>query len=402
MNILVLNAGSSSLKFQLFAMEDRSVAVVANGRIERIGSDTALFFTEHSDQETTKVFEVLDHTAAIRHVLHALTDVLPQGQGIDAVGHRVVHGGELFHRSVRVTDVVIAQLKKLYDLAPLHNPAHVAGMIAVEANLPNVPQVAVFDTAFHQTMPAHAYRYAIPAVFYHRYKVRKYGFHGTSHRYVSQRVAALCHRPLAEMNVITCHLGNGSSCAAIHRGVSIDTSMGMTPLEGLIMGTRSGDLDPAIVPYIMTKEELSVSEVIAMLNKHSGLVAISGFSGDMREIIARKEQGDGQAQLAFAMFAYRLRKYIGAYVAAMDGLDALVFTAGIGEHSVELRQAVCQSLTFFGIELDEEANMAQHRGERCISTATSRVSVWVIPTNEERVIAEDTYALVQESEGEEA
>jgi acetate kinase len=397
MNILVINAGSSSLKYQLHHMESQTV--LAAGRVERIGSDTAMLTHEAGEQEYHRVLEVLDHNVAVKHVLRLLTD--PQYGGVhdraavDAVGHRVVHGGEAFTQSVLVNADVIRQLKKLYDLAPLHNPAHVTGMLAVEANLPDVPQVAVFDTAFHQTMPPYVYRYPIPTVLYARHKVRKYGFHGTSHMYVSQRAAHLCGKPLEQLKIITCHIGNGASIAAIQGGKSVDTSMGMTPLEGLMMGSRSGDIDPAIVPFVMAKEELSASEINSMLNKHSGLLAVSGFSGDMREIMRRMDEGDAHATLAFEMFAYRLRKYIGAYVAAMDGIDCLVFTAGIGENAAVLRAHVCNRLGFFGITLDEAQNARAQPKERRISTETSQVHVFVIPTNEERVIAEDTYRLVQ-------
>lgn len=395
MNVLVLNAGSSSVKCQLYAMEG-DVRVLARCRVERIGSDTALFVVETPQEERTHVLEVLDHTSAVRHVLHALAGVLQDGARIDAVGHRVVHGGELFSESVRITDAVIAQIKKLYDLAPLHNPAHVSGIRAIEANLPDVPQVAVFDTAFHHTLPEHAYRYAIPSVLYYRHKVRKYGFHGISHMYVSRRIAALLGRAEERVRIVSCHLGNGASVAAIAGGRSIDTSMGMTPLEGLMMGTRSGDIDAAIVPFVMAKEELSASEVQSMLNKHSGLLAVSGVSGDMREIVARRDSGDAAAVLAFEMFVYRLRKYIGAYAVAMDGVDAIVFTAGIGEHAHAVRAAVCARMTVLGVQLDEHANTQTTPLERCISTPQSRVAVWVVPTNEERVIADETYALVRE------
>lgn len=397
MNILVINAGSSSLKYQLHHMASQTA--LAAGRVERIGSDTAILTHEAGEQEYHCVLEVLDHNAAVKHVLRLLTD--PQYGGVDdratvdAVGHRVVHGGEAFTQSVLVTADVIRQLKKLYDLAPLHNPAHVTGMLAVEANLPDVPQVAVFDTAFHQTMPPYVYRYPIPTVLYARHKVRKYGFHGTSHMYVSQRAAHLCGKPLEQLKIITCHIGNGASIAAVQGGKSVDTSMGMTPLEGLMMGSRSGDIDPAIVPFVMAKEELSASEINSMLNKHSGLLAVSGFSGDMREIMRRMDEGDAHAALAFEMFAYRLRKYIGSYVAAMDGIDCLVFTAGIGENAAALRAHVCNRLGFFGIALDEAQNVRAQPKERRISTENSQVDVFVIPTNEERVIAEDTYRLVQ-------
>ncbi|MEC0232201.1 acetate/propionate family kinase [Paenibacillus alba] len=398
MNILVINAGSSSLKYQLFQMKNE--AVLAKGKIERIGMETAILTHEPAGKaEVREVSEILEHTTAIRKVLallvHSEHGVLASTAEIDAVGHRVVHGGESFKNSVLVTDEVKQEIKRLFDLAPLHNPAHMLGIIAVEANMPDVPQAVVFDTAFHQTMPAPAYLYPIPMVLYRKHKVRRYGFHGTSHKYVSERAAAFLGRPLEQLKLVTCHIGNGASCAAILGGQSVDTSMGMTPLEGLMMGTRSGDLDPAIVPYAMGKEDLTLGEISSMLNKHSGLQAISGGSSDMREIVEAMEAGDKNAVLAFDMYEYRLRKYIGAYAAAMNGIDAIVFTAGVGENSELLRKAVCEHLTFLGVEFDEEANRQGRGLERRITTPSSRVQVLVIPTNEELVIAEDTYRLVQ-------
>jgi len=296
---------------------------------------------------------------------------------------------------VLVTPEVKREIRALFDLAPLHNPAHLAGINAVEEVMPGVPQAVVFDTAFHQSMPPTSYMYAIPTVLYRRHKIRRYGFHGTSHEYVSKRAAEFLGRPVQELKMVTCHLGNGASCAAVLGGKSLDTSMGMTPLEGLMMGTRSGDLDPAIVPYAMSKEDLTLSEVSSMLNKHSGLLAISGLSGDMREILEAMDQGHDGARLAFEMFAYRLRKYIGAYAAAMDGLDALVFTAGIGENAPRLRQRVCEGLTFFGVRLDPARNEAVSKEPRRISADDSKVEVLVVPTNEELMIARDTHALVR-------
>ncbi|MGG1515092.1 acetate kinase [Paenibacillus oryzisoli] len=398
MNVLVINAGSSSLKYQLFRMEDASV--LAKGKVERIGMDTAIVTHEPAGgSEFNEVKEILEHTSAIRRVVELLTHpqhgVVSAMSDIDAVGHRVVHGGEAFKHSVLVDDEVKKEIRRLFDLAPLHNPAAMLGILAAEAAMPGVPQAVVFDTAFHQTMTAQAYLYPVPMALYRRHKVRRYGFHGTSHKYVSERAALLLGRPLAEMKLITCHIGNGASCAAILGGQSVDTSMGMTPLEGLMMGTRSGDLDPAIVPYVMGKEELTLGEVNSMLNKHSGLGAISGISSDMREIVEAMEAGDKNAALAFDMYAYRLRKYIGAYAAAMNGVDAIVFTAGIGENSAQLRRAVCEQLTYLGVAFDAEANAVRSSAERRISTADSKVAVLVIPTNEEWVIAQDTYNLVQ-------
>jgi len=397
-NILVINAGSSSLKYQLFDMTDEKV--LAKGRVERIGLDSSIVYQETGDgREVSDVSEILDHTAAVRKMLALLTHpehgVLPDPGGIDAVGHRVVHGGETFKHSVLVTQEVKREIRSLFDLAPLHNPAHLAGINAVEEVLPGVPQAVVFDTAFHQTMPPTSYMYAIPTVLYRRHKIRRYGFHGTSHDYVSRRAAEFIGRPLEELKMVTCHLGNGASCTAVLGGKSYDTSMGMTPLEGLMMGTRSGDLDPAIVPYAMGKEDLTLYEVSSMLNKHSGLLAISGISGDMREILEAMDRGHEGARLAFDMFVYRLRKYIGAYTAAMNGLDALVFTAGIGENSPRLRQCVCEGLTFFGIRIDPVRNEAASNEPRRISADDSKVEVLVVPTNEELMIARDTHALVQ-------
>lgn len=399
MKILVINAGSSSVKFQLYEMEDESV--LAKGKVERIGMDSAILSYEPSGkQEVRQVEEILEHTTAIRKVLDLLTDpehgVLVSTGEIQAVGHRVVHGGESFSSSVIINDEVKQEIKRLFDLAPLHNPAHLLGIQAVERNMPEVPQAVVFDTAFHQTMPPQSYLYPIPMVLYKKHKVRRYGFHGTSHAYVSERAAKLMQRPLDELKLVTCHIGNGASCTAVLNGKSYDTSMGMTPLEGLMMGTRSGDIDPAIVPYAMGKEELTLSEVNSMLNKHSGLMAISGISSDMREIVQAMGTGDRSAALAFDMYEYRLRKYIGAYAAAMNGIDALVFTAGVGENSADLRAAVCRKLTFLGLELDEQANEIRSGEERRISTEGSAVQVWVIPTNEELVIARDTHQLISD------
>ncbi|GFN30697.1 acetate/propionate family kinase [Paenibacillus xylaniclasticus] len=401
MKVLVINAGSSSLKYQLYDMTNEKV--LANGRVERIGMDSSIVTHEKVGKtEVRSVSEILEHTMAVRRVLDMLvnpkTGVIESISEIDAVGHRVVHGGEAFKQSVLVTPEVKLEIRKLFDLAPLHNPAHMMGITAVEANLPDVPQVLVFDTAFHQTMPREAYLYAIPMVLYRRHKVRRYGFHGTSHAYVSEQAAAFLKQPLETLKMVSCHIGNGASCTAIKDGQSIDTSMGMTPLEGLMMGTRSGDLDPAVVPFVMNKEDLSVSEVNSMLNKHSGLQAISGLSSDMREITEAMSEGDKNAKLAFDMYAYRVRKYIGAYAAAMNGIDTLVFTAGVGENSSVLRKAVCDGLTFLGIELDEARNNERRKDTRIISADSSRVKVLVVPTNEELLIARDTYSIVKQQQ----
>ncbi|MCR2802967.1 acetate kinase [Paenibacillus soyae] len=400
MKVLVINAGSSSLKYQLYDMTNEGV--LASGRVERIGMDSSIVTHEPADKpEVRDVSEILDHVTAVKRVIDMLTHsehgVLGAMTEIDAVGHRVVHGGEVFKGSVLVTQEVKLEIKKLFDLAPLHNPAHMMGITAVEANMPGVPQVVVFDTAFHQTMPATSYLYPIPKVLYRRHKIRRYGFHGTSHSYVSDNAARLLGLPLESLKMVTCHIGNGASCAAILDGKSFDTSMGMTPLEGLMMGTRSGDIDPAIVPFVMNKEELTLNEVNSMLNKHSGMLAISGISSDMREVTEAMTGGDENAKLAFDMYTYRLRKYIGAYAAAMNGLDVLVFTAGVGENAPDVRAAVCDGITFFGVELDHELNARRSKEARVISTPGSRVKVLVVPTNEELLIARDTYAIVNET-----
>lgn len=398
MNILVINAGSSSLKYQLYDMTNESV--LSKGRVERIGMESSILTHEvEGEADVREVSEILEHTTAVRKVLDMLTHrkfgVLGSIEEIQAVGHRIVHGGESFRESVLIDDNVKLKIRNLFDLAPLHNPAHMMGILAVEANLPDIPQAVVFDTAFHQTMPQVSYLYAIPKVFYHKHKVRRYGFHGTSHDYVSQQAAAFLGRPLEELKIVSCHIGNGASCTAILNGKSYDTSMGMTPLEGLMMGSRSGDLDPAIVPYAINKEELTLNEVNSMLNKHSGLMAVSGISSDMREVVQAMEEGNEAARLAFEMYAYRIRKYIGAYAAAMNGVDAILFTAGVGENSDVLRKRVCEGLTFLGIEFDDERNAIRSGETRRITKDGSKVDVLVVPTNEELLIARDTYRLVK-------
>lgn len=399
MIVLVINAGSSSLKYQLYNMKDESV--LASGRVERIGMDSSIVTHEPPGKpEVRDVSEILDHVTAVKRVIDMLTHpeygAVASMSEIQAVGHRVVHGGEVFQSSVLVTPDVKLEIRKLFDLAPLHNPAHMMGITAVEANMPNVPQVLVFDTAFHQSMPNTSYLYPIPTVLYSRHKIRRYGFHGTSHQYVSQQGAELLGQPLESLKMVSCHIGNGASCTAILDGKSLDTSMGMTPLEGLMMGTRSGDIDPAIVPFVMNKEELTLNEVNSMLNKHSGMLAVSGISSDMREVVDAMEEGDRKAKLAFDMYTYRVRKYIGSYAAAMNGVDVLVFTAGVGENSAALRKAVCDGITFLGVELDEALNAERSKVARVISTEASRVKVLVVPTNEELLIARDTYTIVQQ------
>ncbi|OAB46870.1 acetate/propionate family kinase [Paenibacillus antarcticus] len=399
MKVLVINSGSSSLKYQLYDMRDESV--LAKGLVERIGMDSSILNHKPTGgQEVTEVKEILEHNTAIRKVLSMLIDpehgVIKSIDEIQAVGHRVVHGGESFKASALVDDPAKTEIRRLFDLAPLHNPAAMMGITATEINMPGVPQVVAFDTAFHQAMPEKAYLYAIPKVLYNKYKVRRYGAHGTSHEYVSQVAAEFLGQAIEDLKIITCHIGNGGSLTAVQGGHSIDTSMGMTPLEGLMMGTRSGDLDPAIVPFVMNKEELTVNEVNSMLNKHSGLLAISGISSDMREITDGMANGDANCILAFEMYEYRLRKYIGSYAAAMNGVDVIVFTAGIGENSVVVREKVCENLTYLGVEIDDALNAIRSGEPRLISTNQSKVKVLVVPTNEELVIARDTYRIVSE------
>jgi acetate kinase len=374
--------------------------VLAKGLVERIGLAGAVLTHEPIDKPAVKLSgEILDHRIAIEYVLTILLSpnhgVLKNKNEIDAVGHRVVHGGEAFSDSVLINDEVIKEMTRCIDFAPLHNPPNLKGIAAAKALLPKVPQVGVFDTAFHQSMPPHAYIYGIPYVLYKRHGIRRYGFHGTSHRYVADRAARLLNKPLDQVKLITCHLGNGSSIAAVKYGKSIDTSMGFTPLEGLLMGTRTGDMDPAIILHIMSKEELTASEMNTMLNKHSGVLGVSGVSSDMREIEQNYESND-RVRLAFDMFVYRIKKYIGAYAAAMGGVDAVVFTAGIGENSGMVRQKACQDLDFMGLKIDPQKNRETRKKEEIITTADSKVKVMVIPTNEELVIAMDTAEIVNQ------
>lgn len=396
MKVLVLNCGSSSAKYQFLDM--RTEQVLAIGKVERIGMEDAIFEYKGAGEKQKEVKAILDHTSAIRTIMgaltHAETGVIKSVAEIKAVGHRVVHGGEEFAASVLITDEVKRTIRQLYDIAPLHNPPNLTGILAAESAMPGIPQVAVFDTAYHQTMPRTSYLYALPYKMYKKHKVRRYGFHGTSHKYVAEVMIELLGKPAAETKIITCHLGNGSSLAAVKGGESFDTSMGFTPLEGMIMGTRSGDVDPGALSFIMQREEIGMSELNSMLNKHSGLWGISGISSDMREIEEEMEAGDQRAKETFEMLEYRLRKYIGSYVAALNGVDAIVFTGGIGENSNALRAAVLQNLSYLGIKLDDEANQIRGQNNR-ISTADSAIQVWVIPTNEELMIARDAVAIVE-------
>jgi acetate kinase len=396
MKVLVLNSGSSSIKYQF--IETTTHQVLAKGQVERIGMDDAVLSHVRIDGDTVKFSaEILDHNIAIEYVVTILLSknhgVIKDKSEIEAVGHRVVHGGETFSGSVLITDEVIEKIRENIELAPLHNPHNLRGIMACKRLLPDTPQVAVFDTAFHQKMPEYAFIYGLPYELYKKYKIRRYGFHGTSHRYVSKRASEILGIPIEKLRIITAHLGNGCSMAAVKYGVSVDTTMGFTPLEGLLMGTRSGDIDPAIVLYIMGKEGLTMAEVNALLNKHSGLVGISGVSSDMREIIREMKNGNMRAKLAFDVFCYRVKKYIGAYAAVMGWVDAIVFTAGIGENSPDVRKSVCEGLEFLGIKIDDEKNNSPER-EKIITTDDSPVKVLVIPTNEELVIALDTAEIV--------
>jgi acetate kinase len=398
MNILVLNCGSSSVKYQL--IEADSQKTLTRGGVERIGMSGATLTNLRYDGDEIKIAgEIVDHTSAIEYILAVLLSrnhgVISDKSDIHAIGHRVVHGGETFSGSVLITDEVIKTLRDNIELAPLHNPHNLRGIAACEVNLPGVPQVGVFDTAFHQKMPKRAYLYGLPYSLYTQYKIRRYGFHGTSHRYVAGRAAAMLGKDLKALRLVTCHLGNGCSMTAIDHGTSVDTTMGFTPLEGLLMGTRSGDIDPSAILFIMGKEGLSLGEANTLLNKHSGLQGISGVSSDMREIVAEMSNGDKKATYAFDVFTYRVKKYLGAYAAAMGGIDAVVFTGGIGENSAEVRAACCGNLDFLGITVDEALNKGDG-GERSISAKGSRTEVLIIPTNEELVIAMDTKQIVGE------
>ena len=396
MNVLVINCGSSSLKFQLINSE--SEKVLAKGLCERIGIDGRLTYQPEGGEKAVSDKAMPTHTEAIQFVIDALTDaetgVVKSLDEIGAVGHRVVHGGEKFASSVVITDEVKAAIEECNDLAPLHNPANLIGINACEKLMPGTPMVAVFDTAFHQTMPEKAYMYGLPYEYYDKYKVRRYGFHGTSHSFVSKRAAELAGKPYDAMKTIVCHLGNGASICAVENGKSVDTSMGLTPLEGLVMGTRSGDIDPAILEFIAKKEDLDIAGLMNMLNKKSGVQGLSdGLSSDFRDLEDGANNGNKCAAIALSVFCYRVAKYVGSYVAAMNGVDMIAFTAGIGENSGTVRANVMEYLTYLGIGLDAEAN--GKRGEEIvISTPDSKVKVMVIPTNEELAIARETVALV--------
>ena len=398
MNVLVINAGSSSLKYQL--LNPTTGELLAKGLCERIGIDGLFTYKPQlPGKEAIKAASVSmpTHNEAIQAVLNALVDekngVIGSMKEIDAVGHRVVHGGEKFAKSVVITDEVMQAIEECTPLAPLHNPANIIGIKACQELMPGVPMVAVFDTAFHQTMPPVAYTYALPYEYYEKDKVRRYGFHGTSHKYVSQRAADMLGKPIEQLKLISCHLGNGSSVTAIDGGKSVDTSMGFTPLTGLPMGTRSGDIDAGILEYLMNKYGMDIKEMVNVLNKKSGVMGVSGVSSDFRDLEEAFEQGNERAGLAVDMFNYGVKKLIGAYAAAMGGVDAIIFTAGVGENSASQRMAIASGLEFMGVKMDEDANKVRGE-ERVISAPDSKVTVLLIPTNEELMIAMDTEALV--------
>ena len=399
MKILVLNCGSSSIKYKLYDMDDERV--LAQGGVERIGLDEAfLKLTLPNGEKKVLMHDMPNHKEGVNFVFQTLLSpeygAIKSLEEIDAVGHRIVQGGDLFEKSCIVTKEVEDGIESLCDLAPVHNAGHLRGIRAVNNLMPNVPQVTVFDNAFHATMPPHAYLYAVPYEFYQKWHVRRYGFHGTSHRYVSHRVAELMGRDMRDLKIVTCHIGNGASVAAIKDGKVIDTSMGLTPLAGVMMGSRCGDIDPSAVTYLMQKTGMQPQEMADFLNKQSGVLGITGISSDMREIESAAAEGNERAQLALDMYNYRIKKYIGAYAAAMGGLDVIVWTAGVGENQVGTRLEACSGLEFLGVKMDAEANNCRGK-ERLIATPDSRVQVWVVPTDEELVIARDTKELVEKA-----
>lgn len=396
MNILVINCGSSSLKYQL--IDSASEKVLAKGLCERIGIDGIITYQPEGGEKEKNNIAMPTHTESIKLVLQALTNektgVIKSLKEVGAVGHRVVHGGEKFTSSCVINEESLKAIEECNDLAPLHNPANLIGIRACQELMPGVPMVAVFDTAFHQTMPETSYLYGLPYAYYEKYKVRRYGFHGTSHSFVSNRTAEILGKPYESLKTIVCHLGNGASLSAVDGGKSIDTSMGLTPLEGLVMGTRSGDIDPAIMEYVAKKENLTIEEIMNVLNKKSGMLGISEVSSDSRDLEDAASEGNHKAELAMEIFNYRVIKYIGAYAAAMNGVDAIVFTAGIGENSIHTRRDICKKLTYLGVQIDEALN--EVRGEeRIISTPDSKVKVLIVPTNEELAIARETLSLVK-------
>lgn len=397
MKILVLNCGSSSIKYALYDMDSKKV--MTSGGAERVGLDGAFVKVKMPNGEKKQIMhDIPEHTEGVKFIFSLLTDpeigVIKDLKEIDAVGHRMVHGGEKFNKSVLLTDEVLEAFQAVSDLAPLHNPANLKGVNAVTELMPGLPQVGVFDTAFHQTMPQYAYMYAIPYELYDKYGIRRYGFHGTSHRYVSQRVCDFLGVKPEEQRIITCHIGNGGSIAAVKNGKCMDTTMGLTPLEGLMMGTRSGDIDGGAVAFIQKKLNLDPDGISNLLNKKSGVMGITGISSDMREIEAASQNGDKKAILALEMYNYRIKKYIGAYAAAMGGCDIIVFTAGVGENQASMRGEVCKGMEWMGVKIDEEVNKKTRGEEAVISTSDSKVKVVVVPTDEELMIATDTMNLL--------
>jgi acetate kinase len=398
MIVLVLNAGSSSIKYQLYDIN--SWEVLAKGLVDKIGlADSSLTNKRNDGDEVKLEGEIVDHQAAIEYVLGVLISEkhgsISALEEIDAIGHRVVHGGEAFHSSAMINDQIIKKIEECVSLAPLHNPPNLKGIYAISDLLPDTKQVAVFDTAFHQTMPKSAYMYAIPYSLYKKYGLRRYGFHGTSHHYVSNRACEILGVDYHTQKIITCHLGNGASITAISHGKSVDTSMGLTPVEGMIMGTRSGDLDLGVLTYIIEKEELNVKEANTLINKHSGILGISGVSSDMREVERAADDGNNRARLALEMYDYRIIKYIGSYAAAMSGVDIIVFTGGIGENADRVREAVCKKFGFMGLEFDSEKNKGLRSKEEVITKPNSKIKVLVVPTNEELVIARETVDVIE-------
>ena len=398
MKILVLNCGSSSIKYQLFELPNEEPIV--KGIVEKIGLKGSFLKQDRNDGDKAMLEgEILDHKQGIEYILGTITSkkhgCINSFNEIKAVGHRVVNGGEKFQSSVLINPEVIANIEECAIIAPLHNPPNLKGIYAIEQLLPGVPQCAIFDTAFHQTMPDYAFMYAIPYSLYKKYSIRRYGYHGTSHRFVSKKACEILNKDYEKVKIISCHLGNGASVAAIQNGKSIDTSMGFTPVEGLIMGTRSGDLDAGILTYIMQKEEIGIFAANTLINKHSGMLGISGVSSDMREIIAAKDSGNERAKTALQMYAYKVKKFIGAYAAAMGGVDIIVFTGGIGENDTFTRSEICKGLEFLGVDMDFELNK-KWRGTGIISKTDSKTTAIVVETNEELVIAHDTYTIVSE------
>lgn len=398
MKIIVLNCGSSSIKYQLFEMPSQQV--VAKGLVDKIGLKGSLIKHEREDGVKASLEgEIFDHKLGIEYILGILLSEkygsIHTLEEINAVGHRVVHGGERYGGSVRINKSVISALEDTIDLAPLHNPPNLDGIYAINELLPNIPQVGVFDTAFHQTMPKHSFLYGVPYSLYQKHGVRRYGFHGSSHKFVANKAAEFMQKPMSELKMITCHLGNGASITAVQNGKSVDTSMGMTPIEGLIMGTRSGDLDIGALFHIIKKEELDIESANTLINKHSGMLGISGVSSDMRDIEKAAEEGNERAQCALKMYQYRIKKYIGSYAAAMGGVDVIVFTGGIGENDWQTRQNAVSGLEFMGAELDITKNTGLRGKTMDIATENSKVRILVIPTNEELVIASDTYEILE-------